>query len=250
MKKVIIVLSIFVLIQNINAQCFHQTTEEDDFTIISDEVSLSSLFEVTVGILSKNLRIFPYVGVYDSNEINAVAFGKKDCDICGFIKKSNNYGYIFVSKKLNYIANKQASHKAIFIIAHEMGHILYFNIIDKTLDGEFKIKDKELFADYIAGFSINVMFQNMSHTTKGKEDTEEKKLETRKKMADIYAKAAFDGGDTQFNNPKHHGTKLERVSAFNQGWKKAEVSTHRDSGLIGAIQYIIDEAGLDIKIKK
>lgn len=84
------------------------------------------------------------------------------------------------------------------ILAHEMGHILQFK-----LGSQLSVTQKELQADFLAGYYLRVRSSRIPAAT----------------LPEEAFKSFFDKGDYEFNNPNHHGTKEQRLAAIKAGYK-------------------------------
>ena len=105
---------------------------------------------------------------------------------------------------LNEFVNTNNVNSIIAIMAHEFAHIIQ----DKyklNESGTWVGKYPELHADFIAGWYIG-----------------KKKYLTEIELETV-AISFWDKGDANYNNIDHHGTKFERMFAFKQGYKKANL---------------------------
>lgn len=251
-----IVISILLLLTTIllNAQCFNQITEKDNFNIINvNKEEVCSALKVGVDMIAQQYELNPYIGLYDGgNRINAVATTKEECEEC-YNLPYNKDGYIFFSKYLNSLVAKEEkggklSIKGLLISFHEMGHILFFNLDDKIykstnthFKNQFNPKYLELYADFFAGYHLSNFFEKGS---KNKKDKSTKDIEIWK---DIFAKLVFDTGDWEFKRVEHHGTKTERINAFLAGWNKAKEKNNYAP--VDALNYIMKTSKTKLRIK-
>ncbi len=83
------------------------------------------------------------------------------------------------------------------IMAHEFAHVVQFK-----RSSRLSVKEKELQADYLAGWYLG----------------------NRWIYTDVQSafSAFFEMGDYQFNNPDHHGTPKQRLSAIQAGFKSTK----------------------------
>lgn len=89
-------------------------------------------------------------------------------------------------------------HAVVGVLAHEFGHIGYFKAGGPRLQ---QVKPSELHADFLAGWYTGIRAVQLP----GQVNLQES------------AKQMFDIGDTNFNDPNHHGTSQERLSAYVAG---------------------------------
>ncbi len=85
------------------------------------------------------------------------------------------------------------------IMAHEFAHIVQFK-----RNSTLSVRDKELQADYLAGWYLGSRW-----------------IPTDSSAA---FKAFFEMGDYQFNNPDHHGTPAQRLKAIQAGVRDTGLS--------------------------
>jgi hypothetical protein len=90
------------------------------------------------------------------------------------------------------------------VLAHECAHIRQF----KSNTMFSRIKYRELHADYLAGWLVNHVVAEKKLGDSNVGDFDEASA-----MAAVYRL-----GDSDFNNPEHHGTKGERLRAFLAGF--------------------------------
>jgi hypothetical protein len=103
-------------------------------------------------------------------------------------------GFNMVKKELGYSTSGTTIP---FILAHEFAHIVDFN---KSITAGYETKVGELFADFQAGCFL--YFRGYLTYT-----------DIRAALQSFYLK-----GDYEFNNPDHHGTNEERLSAVLAGY--------------------------------
>jgi hypothetical protein len=104
------------------------------------------------------------------------------------------------------------------VCAHEFGHILQYKLgLQQQLIGpDGRVMKLELHADYLAGF-----FAGM------------RKKERPDLPAAVFAQTQYNFGDTQYNNPQHHGTSDQRGQAVVAGF---EASYRQRKSLSVAVQ--------------
>tara|TARA_R110002051_G_scaffold324546_1_gene422313 strand:- start:533 stop:1198 length:666 start_codon:yes stop_codon:yes gene_type:complete len=105
------------------------------------------------------------------------------------------------------------------VMSHEFGHILQF----KYFPGMRGSKKKELFADFIAGFYLFCRIYEFKSMDVGEA-----------------ARNTFEGGDTEFNSPFHHGTPEERLSALDAGYRLASGGYSTIDQLVGQAKLYVD----------
>lgn len=108
------------------------------------------------------------------------------------------------------------------IAAHECAHIFqYFSAFGPRLTrGQTTAKAMELHADFLAGFYMG-----------------------RKRGSDVnievFARSLYEKGDLNFNDPGHHGTPDERVTAMERGYSLArQNTTFSDAAEKGALHVL------------
>ena len=152
--------------------------------------------------LAGQFEIYPGFGFYDdSNHNNALAVRET--------KIPGTEGTVIFGVHLFRNALHDSHDQGVAVIAvcaHEFGHIFQYNsgYYDKltTGVGAHTVKLIELHADYLAGYYLagrKAAYPDLDLQGAG---------------------ALFDRlGDTQFNDPTHHGTSAQRVAAIEAGFK-------------------------------
>ncbi|MFO1123884.1 MAG: metalloprotease [Methylocystis sp.] len=111
------------------------------------------------------------------------------------------------------------------ICAHEFGHILQYklDLMDRLNRGQTTVKRSELHADFLAGYFAGL-----------------RKLEKGKFKAAVYAVTQHKFGDTNYNDPNHHGTPEERAQAIIRGFKTAYEGRHSVSEAVQiGVNYVL-----------
>ena len=140
------------------------------------------------------------------------AFFDDDTSFNAFASRSQRLGQqdgsvVFGQKMLDFLLAQPVSPEAgvAAVCAHEFGHIVQFKAgLYQRLVVEGRTKRLELHADFLAGYFAG-----------------RQKLENRSFPADLFAETQDRFGDTQFNNPIHHGTSDERGQAVVAGFESA-----------------------------
>jgi hypothetical protein len=105
------------------------------------------------------------------------------------------------------------------ICAHECAHIFQFQSGDMQILAGPTAARIELHADYIAGVYL------------GRRDTPKQRVLG-------FADALFRHGDFQFNDPRHHGTPHQRVTAMQEGYDVGRSSTEMMEGIRQGVDFV------------
>ena len=154
--------------------------------------------------LADTFEVFPGFGFFDdAPHGNALAVDYNLSHLPG------TKGLVLFGDKLfaDLMRADETGTAIMWVIAHEFAHIwLYANPADMARLGNPKLprasKRIELHADYLAGFYV------------GQRQKENAAISLYKTGSQIW-----DIGDTDFNNPAHHGTPPERLAAAEAGFK-------------------------------
>jgi hypothetical protein len=150
--------------------------------------------------LAQSFNVLPGFGFFDDSH-GKNAFAMPDTVI------ANTQGTLVFGKYL--LAEELASSTwgglaVAGIMAHEFGHVYQFQsqlyqVLNKAQNTH---KLSELHADYLAGYYLGL-----------------KRLRTGEIDIKAFLDSLYIKGDTDFNNPSHHGTPLERKDAMLAGYK-------------------------------
>jgi len=115
---------------------------------------------------------------------------------------------------LDEIVETNGTNSIISIMAHEFGHAIQHKY-NLNINGDWIGKYPELHADFMAGWYMA-----------------KKKYLSSQEVLQI-GKSFYEMGDYDYFNPKHHGTKDERLFAFYSGFLKADLNVY-DAYIYGA----------------
>ena len=170
--------------------------------------------------ITKLFGVRPGFGFFDGeSSLNAFASPKKVV--------SGTWGTVLFGRRLfwdllrRYDDNGMA---VLAIAAHELGHIAQFKSgVDKQLErNQPTVKRVELHADYLAGYFLGIR--------KRRDPT----ISVRQAGQELYRI-----GDYEFNNPDHHGTPDERVSAAEAGFRIGhETDTKFKQAFVRGIKHV------------
>ena len=166
------------------------------------------------------LEVVPGFAFYDDSDgLNAFA--------TPYAGLGREIGSVFYGKGLfELLMQRDPSGGAImWVAAHEFSHILQFDsgIREHILAGESTVRRLELHADYLAGFYAG----------------KRKREEPRVSLFDA-GKQVWSMGDTEYNNPDHHGTPSERLKSSEAGFLLAyEHDVSRDEAFKAGYDYVM-----------
>lgn len=132
---------------------------------------------------------------------NAYFYAATVGDDADFPPERNPFGTVFVGLNLLEAERRatpagEKTYTITAIIAHELGHTL-----QAIKNSRLTTMQKELQADFLAGWAIKLLQRT------GAPDIDEVKV----------FGTFYNRGDYLFNDPNHHGTRKQRLAAFNEG---------------------------------
>jgi len=177
-------------------------------------------FDLALQRLAAILEVTPGFAFYDDFDgINAVA---TSAPLLGIPIGSVFYGTGLFAELL---AQDPSGGGIMWVAAHEFAHILQFqsNVRNMLLQGEKTVRRLELHADYMAGYYLG-----------------RRKLEEPRASLFHAGESVWNAGDTNYNNPGHHGTPAERVAASEAGFLAAfQQQVTRDQAFALGFDYVM-----------
>jgi hypothetical protein len=170
---------------------------------------------VTLTKLSDSFGILPGFAFFHEGSEGANAFASRSRRL-GRADGSVVFGKILLNLLMRSRDNPELRVAA--VCAHEFAHIMQFklNLHDRLVGADRHVKRAELHADFMTGYFAGI-----------------RKKERPDFPAAVFALTQFTYGDTNYNEPDHHGTPDERGQAVVGGFQ----ASHRDGkGLGDAIE--------------
>ena len=187
-----VVLAFSSLITNLKAQCYRafegsQLPEQGLYTSIG-EVSTDAFFIATCSELKSLFEVYPNFFFSESQG--------------PYFETSSAFTPRIVYSKKFYkdqIAKSNGKERVKAVLAHEFAHAMQRKFEISWIQQKYA----ELHADYLAGFYVG------------------KKGVIENNKLNSFANEFYFLGDTDFDDPDHHGTSEERRCAFLEGYKSA-----------------------------
>ncbi len=177
-------------------------------------------FDLALQRLASILEVTPGFAFYDDFDgLNAVA---TPAPLLGVPAGSVFFGTGLFGTLL---AEDPSGGAVMWVAAHEFAHILQFqsNVRDLLLQGQSTVRRMELHADYMAGYYLG-----------------RRKLEEPRASLFHAGESVWSAGDTNYNDPGHHGTPAERVAASEKGFLAAlEQRVSRDAAFQAGFDYVM-----------
>ena len=170
---------------------------------------------ITLTKLSDSFDILPGFAFFHEGDEGANAFASRSRRL-GRADGSVVFGKVLLNLLMRSRDNPELRVAA--VCAHEFAHIMQYRLsLENRLVGpDRRVKRLELHADFMAGYFAGL-----------------RKKERPDFPAAVFAQTQFSFGDTQYNDPDHHGTPDERGQAVVAGFQ----ASHRDGkGLGDAIE--------------
>lgn len=199
MKKIIKVVLLFILLINCSYAQTCSFVSLDSFggkpTNYSGNPNLDNFLTSEYNNLVNCFGVKPN-SFYIIEDGSANAFASSSITNDSYLDGTVILGLKLVNQECNSSQSKTCVAMAV-VMAHEFAHILDFK--HKFVSGQ--PKNKELFADYMAGVYLHTRELTYSFT------------DIKEAVNSIYTK-----GDTDFNSLQHHGTPLERMNSLLAGY--------------------------------
>ena len=192
MKKSIIAITILILSQNINAQCYSAGQNLPNSGFILQTSGYADLDKIVFEEINQ-LQLFFGVKIdffYLLETYNANAMYDPRCNF-------NCNGSVFLGVKMlyNQLQKEHGIECVKAILAHEFGHC-----VQQLINWNEFGKRPELHADYMAGYYTGRMYNY-----------------TEDQVNSLF-KEFYSIGDYNYWSTNHHGTAIERKCAFEEGY--------------------------------
>ncbi|KOR29733.1 hypothetical protein TI04_07905 [Achromatium sp. WMS2] len=184
------------------AQIAASNTQESRWLESSGDIRLDRALGILLADMAHIFSVRPGFAFYDGiGDNNAMAYRQS------YLPNTN--GTVLFGRKLltaELARDQNGDFTVMGICAHEFAHIVQYqyNVYNRLIHRQTTVKRAELHADFLAGYYIgrrNIRYSAAQLVTLGR--------------------AWEDLGDNNFSDPQHHGTREERVSAMEMGFRMA-----------------------------